>query len=280
MVTRRSLLVRIPSLAALLLLTLSSCQVPNFEGPQIQDPPRRFFLQEDSYQGRRMFPDREVTWHTAWIEAMNGPYSGIYINAHPGVMTVEDVADALDAAKLAAEHPATSFGSIEAFEIDGRTAWGWAERLETPRLGLDWVAYRAVVPYDTVTFAIEFYGGDPRIKLAAPDTLKTVIASFAIGETTWNLPLVALIVGVTLFGISVLRTRAKERTARLRSVRLVSVEDLEKKEEPEAAEDWSGAAEERLQPVGVGAPERSATGPPAPPAAPTELRRPPPLPEE
>ena len=248
-------------LAILLLLSLSGCELPNFEGAQIQNPPRRFLLQNDSYQQRRMFQQRDVSTHIAWIEASGGPYSGIYINAHPGALTMEDVILAREAARSAAENPETKFGDVERITIDGRAAWGWAERLETPVLGLDWVAYRTVVSYDTVSYAIEFYSGDPGIKRAAPDTLKTVLTSFAIGETTWNLPLIALLGGIILFAASTLHSRAQEKSARLQSINLVTIP--RKKDEPSAVPESP----------------KSPSAPPAPPAAPTELRQAAPKPD-
>ena len=42
------------------------------------------------------------------------------------------------------EEPVT-FSGLKEFTIDERTAWGWDERLQTPALGIDWVAFRMVV---------------------------------------------------------------------------------------------------------------------------------------
>ena len=259
MVVGRIPTLRSPSptgIAVLLLLNLTGCEVPNFEGAQIQNPPRRFMLQNDSYQQRRMFPERDVSRHIAWIEASDGPYSGIYINAHPGALTMDDVLLAREAAGATAENPETTFDEVERMTIDGRPAWGWAERLETPELGLDWVAYRTVVSFDTVPYAIEFYSGDPGIKRAAPDTLKTVLASFAIGETTWSLPLVAPLAGIMLFAVSVLRSGTREKAARLQGINLVTI--------PRKKEDEGARVPES---------PRTPTAPPPPPAAPTELRQ-------
>ena len=49
--------------------TLSACNVPNFEGPQIQDPPQGFLLAPDSYQQRRLFPQHELVFHATWVES-------------------------------------------------------------------------------------------------------------------------------------------------------------------------------------------------------------------
>ena len=233
-----------------LLLASTACEIPNFQGPQIQSPPPAFYMQPEAYQQRRMFPDLGIVVHKAWVETSGGPFSGIYVNGHAGVLTQDDVIAAREEAMAAATDPIT-FGNVEAFTIDTRRAWGWSERLETRALGLDWIAYRAVVPYDTITFALEFYGGDPGLK-NHPDSLRTILASFAIGETVWNLPLIAVFVGMTLFLIVALRSRAQARARRLQSIQLVKI----KKEDDQMA-DRAGES----QPAGSGKAPPSASGP-------------------
>lgn len=276
------------------LASLTACRPPNHRGPQVQEAPLGFLLQNESYQTRRMFPDREVTLHSAWIRTGMEPYSGIYINGHPGVIGYDEVAEAQQAARAAAEHPQTSFGEIEPLTIDGRDAWGWEERLATPSLGLDWVKYSAVIPYDTISYAVEFYSGDPRIKPHAPDTLKAVIGTFAIGRTEWNLPLIAIFGGLVVLAVAVARSKAKERSARVQRINLVKIPKPEETKEGDAgpsASTATGAATATPQaapqpPPTTPAPpapppsppptptEAARPAPPAPPAAPTELRTP------
>jgi hypothetical protein len=206
---------------ALLAVSLTACDMPTFEGPQIQSPPPAFFLQPDSYLQERIFPAREMVYHDAWISTADGIYSGIYINGHAGVISEADVLSAQEAAKVRATTPIT-FGPIERHVVDGREALGWAERLQTPELGIDWIAYRMVVPYDTVTYALEFYGGAPGLK-SHPDTLVVILSSFAIGETTWNLGLIAILVGGGLLLVNVMRNRARKRAVRLQGITLKQV---------------------------------------------------------
>jgi hypothetical protein len=216
--------------ALALLLGSAACEVPNFEGPQIQSPPPAFFMQPEAYQERRMLPDLEITSHDAWVETSAGFFSGIYINSHAGVLTEEDAYSAWEASVVAAGEDVT-VENLETLTIDGRDAWGWAEGLQAPVLGLAWIKYRAMVPYDTITYAIEFYGGEPGLK-QMPDTLKTIVASFAVGKTTWNLPLIAVFVGMTLFMINALMKRSKEKATRLQSINFVTIK---KDEEGEGA---------------------------------------------
>jgi len=232
-VTRRLLL------AALLpaLLATSACEIPRFEGPQIQSPPPGFLLQPEGYLQRRMFPEREASFHTTWVHTDMAGVSVIYVNGHAGALTVDDVLAAQEGVRSNTVDPDTKFGAIEALTIDGRQAWGWEERVESTRRGLVDVAYRAVIPYDTMTFAIEFVSGEPNWKQVSPDSLRTIISSFAIGKTALNLPLIGMLVGATLLAVSVLRSRARERDQRLRSINLVTF----KKEEDEQAEGDAGA---------------------------------------
>ena len=256
----RSRLSRPVLLAAL--LAVSSCDMPRYEGPQIQNPPQGFLLSE-SRPSRPMFKDQEVVFATAWIGPVQD-LSLIHINGHRGDLGYEAVLAAQDTARRYAEDPSITFGEVEALTVDGHRAWGWEERLHTPTRGLLWTAYRAAVSYDTITYAIEFYTGDPRFKRSSPDTLKAVIATFAVGQTTWNMPLIALLAGSLLFVVAGMRSRARARAARLQAIHLVRFkrpEDSTPRSEP--------ANEEKAAIVG-GAPGA------APRAAPTQSASTPP----
>jgi hypothetical protein len=190
-----------------------------------------------------MFPDLDIVHHGAWVETASGLFSGIYVNGHPGVLTEDDVYAALEAGRLVAEADVT-FGGIEPLTIDGRRGWGWTERLETPELGVDWVAYRAVVPYDTISYAIEFYGNDPGLKRTAPDTLRTIVTSFAVGELKWNWPLILILSGITVLMVGMAKNRTRARSLRLQSITLrqvkkgAPVEEVEDRQ-PEAGDGGS-----------------------------------------
>jgi len=252
------------ALSSVALLAMSSCHVPSFPGPQIQNPPQTFLLTPDSYQQRRMFPERDATMHVAWISTSAGPYSGIYINGHTGALALEEALTAWDAARAAPEHPEVSFSEVQPLTIDGREAWGWEERMQTQARGLEWVRYRAVVAYDTVSYAIDFYAGDPLIKSAAPDTLRTVVSSFAVGRTTLNLPLIAVLGGVILLVGNLLHTRRKERETRLRSINLVTIKKTEEEEKAAGAESAEPALGQA--PPATSTPPDSGTHRPHPPS--------------
>ncbi|HSM60268.1 MAG TPA: hypothetical protein VK849_05700, partial [Longimicrobiales bacterium] len=185
--------------AAWLALALAgaACEIPDFEGPQIQRPPATFRMDPSTHQDRRMFPERDVVHHDAWVEATRGDFSGILIDGHPGRIGRDHVEAARSAAMKAALGRRAEFGEIETLTVDGRTAWGWGERWSLESGEVDFIAFRAVVPYDTISYAIDFLTGDPALE-ARPDSLRTIVASFAVGATRWNLPLVALVAGAAL----------------------------------------------------------------------------------
>ncbi|MDX1646192.1 MAG: hypothetical protein R3304_03515 [Longimicrobiales bacterium] len=194
----------------LVALTLASaCDVPRFEGPQIQDPPTGFTLQPERALPPRTFPERDVLFHTAWGHTGLSGSSVIHVDGHPGAMSRGEVMEAREDAIATAEDPDAVFDPVEALRIDGREAWGWYERVESPRRGLVEVAYRAVVPYDTLTYAIEVRSGEPTLKGAAPDTLRSVVSTFGVGRTTYNVPVILVALGAVLFVVGALRTRAR-----------------------------------------------------------------------
>lgn len=214
---------RAESWLLLAVVAATGCDVPRFPGPEIQDPPPNFTRQPETSPPRRTFPDRDVSFHTAWVHTDLGGVSVIYIDGHPGVLGVEDVMAARDGAMAAEPDEDAVFGEVEALRVDGRDAWGWYERIESPRRGLVEVTYKAVIPYDSVTYAVEFVSGEPSLKRASPDTLREVVSTFAIGRTTYDIPVILVVLGGIVFVVSVLRSRSREKADRLRSINLVTV---------------------------------------------------------
>lgn len=238
------------ALGALLLLT--GCKVPRFEGPQIQNPPAGFTLRNDTFQERRMFQDRDIGFHTAWVETGVGTFSGMYVNEHSGVLGSAEVEAAREASIEATRDQRVEFGELERLTIDGRTAWGWGETWRAANGGLRYIALRVAVPYDSVTYAVEILEGDPGVKLR-PDSLRTVASSFAIGKTEWNIPLIAVMAGLVLLLVNMLRSRAKARADATRRITLIQVP---KKKEEEGAGAAPSSATSWKPPATVDTPER------------------------
>jgi hypothetical protein len=189
---------------------------------------------EGSYPIRQMVSGLTPVFRAAWVES-SVDASSIFIDGYPAVLGYEDAVAARDSARRHALDRDTRFGEVEPITVDGRSGWGWHERVETPTRGLVWVAYRALVPYDSVTYAIEFSSGNPTFKRTAPDTLKAVIATFGIGRTTYNVPLIALIAGAALFALALWRSKAEARAKRLRSIILAKVPKKAAPTEPATA---------------------------------------------
>ena len=238
----RRLLASTPVAFALL---VTACRVPEFQGPQIQEPPPAFTMNASTHQERRMFPDRDVVHHDAWVEASWGNFSGIYINGHPGVIARADVVAAREEAIQAATGRRAEFGEIEEILLDGRTAWGWGENWREDNGGLDFVVFRAAVPYDTISYAIDFLTGDPSLK-SRPDSLRTVVASFAVGRTTWNIPLLAVLAGAALLLLNMLRKRTRARAEATRRMTLIKMPAKEE-EGPTDASTVAGAIAQQLR---------------------------------
>lgn len=272
---------RLPAaVLTLSLVALTGCEIPRFEGAQIQSPPLGFLLQPENYQQHRMFPEKDATFHTSWVHTDVGGVSVIYLDGHAGEITLEEIMASRDMYMAAAIDPDRQFGDLEPLSIDGRSAWGWAERIYSTNRGLVEVTYRAVVPYDTISYAIAFVSSEPVWKSAAPDTLKAVISTFAIGETEWNLPLIAIAFGAVLFVGAQFRSRRQAKADRLRSINLVTVEqkqEEEKQREEAAAAAFASAPAEAGPPPAAAPPPVSDPPVAAPPPKPASAPPPPPV---
>lgn len=218
---------RRPSVRRFLLLFAGSllatgCEVPQFRGPQVQAPPSGFIKKADVLQsGSRMFPDRPTIHFDAWIETEWGEFTGIYINGHEGSTTLEEVVAAREwSMDNPTDHP-MDYGNIETVHIDGRTGWAWMEMWREN--GLHEVRYHVAIPYDTVTYAIDFFTGDPRFK-ARPDSIRAIVATFAVGRVEWNWTLLTI---STVLGALLLRSGWSKLTRRpyehLRDMQLVEL---------------------------------------------------------
>jgi hypothetical protein len=188
-------------------------------------------------------------------------FSGIYIRAHPGTTTRRDVeeARARAAEQEAGRGKRVTFGDVEDAMIDGRASWGWLEEERDDR-GLQYVEYRAVIPYDTITYTVEFATGDPSWKVK-PDSMRVAVLSFAYGQTVWNKGLITLLLVGTVLGVGLLIRRGKSRLyTQTQDMTLVKFEIPEK--EPEGETAVEAAVDPSLAPE-----SKPAAGqePPAPP---------------
>ena len=228
-------------------------------------------MQPDTHLERRMFPQLNVIHHDAWVEASWGNFSGIYINGHKQVFSRADAETARLSAIQFYRGKLIEFGEIEDLTIDGRPGWGWTEWWRLDNGGLDYVAYRAVVPYDTMSYALEFISGDPSLKIR-PDSLRTVLSSFGIGVTQVNTPLLAILGGALLLALNMLRNRMAARADRQRTITLVKIpkKGAGGQGNLSIAESIARSLEEKDPPPSPGPPPTGPPGQQRPPRPPSE----------
>jgi hypothetical protein len=167
--------------AATLLLT-TACSRPRFEGPQVQSPPPRFQFDPNSSQARNVFGERlkvrQVAW---WRFGKNDTGSTIFITTYHGPSTRDAAQSALDTAEEKWGRPTHEYGGLELLRIDDQTAWGWLETSTRSNGALRGVDYTAVIPYDSVTYVVEFSTDEEELLL--PDSLRAIVRTFAVGRT-------------------------------------------------------------------------------------------------
>lgn len=173
----RSLLLRQP-LMLLLATALPACSGPRFEGPQVQEPPVNFVFDANASQGRNVYPDRRQRAQVAWWHSMGErDHSSVFITTYDGPSTQADVAAARNRQAEQYGHY-IRYGDLETLWIDDHGAWGWLETqiVEGDTASLE---YKAVVTYDSVSYAVEFFSSEP--EWMDPTRLREVVSSFAVG---------------------------------------------------------------------------------------------------
>lgn len=233
------------AVCGVLLVTLAGCQQPRFEGPQLQDSPEGFLHKEGASSSQLAFLDREIVEQSAWTKGTGEPFSAIFITGYRGAATPEEVLEARDAQERRLTGRAYQFGPLERMSIDGREAWGWMVTQRDSR-GLHSREFKVAIPYDTMTYTVEFFSNKPSL-MSNPDTLRWGVASFAIGVTTLNRR--AMVIGVALGGLILflgVRKFVADPFAANRNVRLVEFTVPEPEEgsrsTPVADEDPSGGS--------------------------------------
>ena len=166
--------------AALLaaILGLSACSGPKREGPQIPKVPEGFLWDANARKARNIFPDDRKLRQGAWATFAIGEddHSSIYITTYRGPCTPNDVADARqDHVRKYGGH--VEYGPIEDLTIDRRDAWGW---LETQRYKdrISSYQYTAVIPYDTLTYTVEFHSSQERFM--DPAFMRDLVGTFIV----------------------------------------------------------------------------------------------------
>ena len=181
-----------------------ACSAPALEGYQVQAVPERFMFDANASKGRRVFPERVILSEGAWWGDVRSdePQSDIFITRYVGNATLLESEAARNVQADRYGNPASiDYDQVARVTIDGRAAFVWMETRYDEHGAVRSLDYKAVVPYDTVTYAVEF--STSATHRLHPDSLTSVVHSWGIAETEiyWNaiFGVCAVLAGILLY---------------------------------------------------------------------------------
>lgn len=164
--------VSVPILIAAVAIVVPACGPTYREGPNVAGVPEGFRYDANMTSGRPVLPNRTQVGQSGWM-TFSEQHSSILFTQYQGVADEAEVRAVLD--DYARRYTHQKYGAVESITIDKRPAWGWySEQHLKGRLAS--LEYTAVIPYDDVTWAVEFYASDPRHR--DPELLKKLVSSF------------------------------------------------------------------------------------------------------
>lgn len=190
---------------ALLCLTfgLAGCAKPSIPGLQLREVPQGFVYTANADFGVNEFAERVPLSRGAWLGDAESfqPQSEIFVTRYAGVITVEEATAVRDAQASRYGHPASvDYGLVEPVMVGGRPALAWLETRYDEHHAVRSLKYSAVIPYDSVSYAVEF--NTSAAGRLQPDSLIRVVLSFGSGTTTvlWGpiKVMAAVLVGMAL----------------------------------------------------------------------------------
>ena len=186
----------------LTMVIAAACSAPRIAGYQVQDVPGGFLFTANANDGGSLFPNRNVLSRGVWLGDVETfePQSEIYVTRYSGNVTVDECETARDVQASRYGNPTSiDYGRVEPVTIDGRAAFAWMETRYDENGAVRSLDYTAVIPYDTVSYAVEF--NTSAAHRLHPDSLTRVVHSWGRGETEvhWN---VVLVVAVVLAGLA------------------------------------------------------------------------------
>jgi hypothetical protein len=193
-----------------LLLLAGGCTIPNYQGPQVQEPPAGFVFDANSTQGRNVFLDRPPVRQGAWwrLDTVRDEHSSIFISTYDWTPDAFEIDAARDRHAREYGHEFSIYGEVERVVIDDRAAWVWFHTQTHTFTGATTaLEFTAVIPYDSVTYAVEFSSDQP--EYLREDAVRLVVMSFAVGRTKIHYPalLVALPILVALATLTYIKIR-------------------------------------------------------------------------
>jgi len=186
------------------MVATAACLKPSVPGYQVHDVPEGFLFTANANTGVSAFPDRDILSRGVWmgdIETFE-PQSEIYVTRYSGNITIEEAEVARDAQASRYGNPSSiDYARVATVTIDGRSAFAWMETRYDENSAVRSLEYKAVIPYDTVTYSVEF--NTSVAHRLHPDSLTRVVHSWGPGETEvlWG---AILIVGGVLAGLAAL----------------------------------------------------------------------------
>lgn len=179
-----------------------ACAKSSIPGLQLRGVPAGFLYTANTDAGRNAFPNRELLGRGAWYGDTESfqPQSEIFVTRYAGVITRADAQAARDAQASLYGHPASiDYGAVAPVTIDSRPGYAWLETRFDEHGAVRSLSYSAVIPYDTVSYALEF-STSAAVRLV-PDSLTRVVRSWGAGKTEvrWGLIKIA---GLALLGLA------------------------------------------------------------------------------
>jgi hypothetical protein len=176
----------------------AACVAPAVPGYQLRDVPPGFLFTANANTGVSAFPDRDVLGRGVWLGDIETfePQSEIYITRYSGNITSDEAEAARDVQAGRYGNPSSiDYGRVATVMIDERAAFAWMETRYDEHDAVRSLAYTAVIPYDTVTYVVEF--NTARAHRLHPDSVTRIVHSWGRGETEvrW---------GTILFAVAVL----------------------------------------------------------------------------
>lgn len=164
---------------AVLLTTILGCGRPLRDGPRLREVPEGFIYDANASQARSVILDVEKAEEGAWFRMTTmDESSSIFITRYEVPMGPDDIHSAYRA--YVQRYPAQGYTDLEQLQIDDRPAWAFSE---TQWLNgkICAVSYRAIIPYESETFAVEFFSDMPQWLDA--EMQRDVVSKFEVPES-------------------------------------------------------------------------------------------------
>ncbi len=193
-----------PAALVLTMMGAAACSAPAVPGYQVQDVPEGFLFTANANTGVHVFPDRDILSRGVWLGDIETfePQSEIYVTRYSGNVTIGESETARDVQARRYGNPSSiDYGRVATVMIDGRSAFAWMETRYDENSAVRSLEDTAVIPYDTVTYSVEF--NTSVAHRLHPDSLTRVVHSWGRGETEvfWGAILIA---GAVLAGLAAL----------------------------------------------------------------------------